>query len=276
MSPTLDRRRAIASIAGLGVAGLASTRVATAQASPTVEEFAALDNLPGIVVPVTGRAFAPADCAIGQLIVRAQFWGPKQIDPMSEAPADPMATPEISMDVITMMADALVEAGVDPANILTTDPTVAGGSSFFGPGSAVVVFQVEGEGIKTIGSLLEMLTMITVEQGLMHDQPGWMLLSDACNDLRGQAYANAVEVGRQEAELIAGALGVELGELIRAAKQSVSFGPAAFGTYPGDSCENLVDLGSAVRSYLPPFDASMPNEFTVYAMVELTFAFSQV
>ena len=272
MSPTLDRRRAIASIAGLGVAGLASARVVTAQASPTVDEFATLDTLPGIVVPVTGRASAPADRAIGQLIVRSGYGMPMPVDPMTEQAVDPMATPQVPADVITMMVDALVEAGVDPADILTTDPSVPGGTGYFGPGTAVVVFQVTGEGIKTLGSLLEMLTTIAIEQGQMHDQPGWILLSDACQDLRGQAYANAVEVGRNEATLIAEALDVELGELLRAAKQSISFGPAAYGMVPGDSCDDLVDLGSAVRSYLPPFDATMPNEFTVYAMVELTFA----
>jgi uncharacterized protein YggE len=272
MSPTLDRRHAIASLAGIGMAGVTSARLAVAQASPTVEEQSPVDPLPGIVVPVTGRASAPADRAIGQLIVRAQYGGPKPIDAASEAPVNPLATPEVPVDVIAMMVDALVEAGVDQANILTTDLSQTSGSGYFGPGSAVVVFQVEGEGIKTLGNLLTMLTGIVTEQGLIYDQPGAMLLSDACQDLRGQAYADAVEVGRQEAELIAGALGVELGELIRAAKQSVSFGPAAYGMYPGDSCDNLVDLGTAVRTYLPPFDASLPNEFTVYAMIELTFA----
>jgi hypothetical protein len=248
----------------------------TAQASPTVDEFATLENLPGIVVPITGRASAPADRAIGQLIARSGFGQPMPVDPMTEPAVDPMATPEVPADVITMMVDALVEAGVDQANILASDPSAPGGSSYFGPGSAVVVFQVAGEGIKTLGNLLAMLTEIATEQGLMYDQPAAMLLSDACQDLRGAAYADAVEAGRQEAELIAGAMGVELGELIRVAKQSVSFGPAAYGMYPGDSCENLVDLGSAVRTYLPPFDASLPNEFTVYATIELTFAFHQV
>lgn len=272
MSPTLNRRHAIASLAGLGLAGITSAGAVVAQASPSVDERLPAGHDPGIVVSVTGQASAPADRAIGQLVVRNQYGGMQPQGPESEPAVDPMATPGIPIDVVTMMVDALVAAGVDPASILTSDPALTGGSSYFGPGTAVIVFQVEGEGIGPLGSLLGTLTTIALEQGLMHDQPGAMLLSDACQDLRGSAYANAVEVAREEAGLIAGALGVELGELVRAAKQSVSFGPAAYSMYPGDSCENLVDLGTAVRTYLPAFDPSLPNEFIVYAMLELTFA----
>lgn len=272
MSPTVDRRHAIASLTGLGIAGIASARGVAAQASPSVEEREPAEPVPGIVVSGTGQASAPADRAIGQLVVRNQYGGMNPKGPEIEPAADPMATPEIPADVVAMMVDALVAGGVEPASILTSDPEVTGGSSYFGPGTAVIVFQVEGEGIETLGDLLGALTAIALEQGLTHDQPGAMLLSDACQDLRGAAYANAVEVARNEAALIAGALGVELGELIRAAKQSVSYGPAAYSLYPGDSCDNLVDLAAAVRTYLPPFDPSLPNEFTVYAMLELTFA----
>ena len=62
------------------------------------------------------------------------------------------------------------------------------------------------------------------------------------------------------------------GELGLARKQSVTFGPAAYGCTTSDACEDLIDLGTAVRSVLPAWDAMLPNVFLVYAMVELTFA----
>ncbi len=67
-------------------------------------------------------------------------------------------------------------------------------------------------------------------------------------------------------------MGVEISGLRQARKQSVSFGPAAYGYTASDACDDLVDLGTALRAYLPPFDPSLPNEFAVFAMVELTFA----
>jgi len=272
MSPTLDRRHAIASLAGFGIAGIASAQALATQSTPTADPSLDITGSIGgavIAVSATGRASAPADRAIGQLVVRNQYGGK---DPKGPMPADAAATPEVSSDVASMFVDALIEAGVAEASIVTIVPDETGGSSYFGPGTAVVVFQVEGEGIKTLGSLLGALTAIALEQGLMYDQPGAMLLSDACQDLRGSAYVDAVAVGQQEATLIADALGVELGELVRAAKQSISFGPASYGMSPSDACDDLVDLGSAVRTYLPPFDPSMTNEFTVYAAIELTFA----
>jgi hypothetical protein len=63
MSPTLDRRRAIVSLAGIGAAGLATSRSTLAQATPTSE--ASSGEGAGIVVTVTGSASAPATHAIG-------------------------------------------------------------------------------------------------------------------------------------------------------------------------------------------------------------------
>jgi hypothetical protein len=142
----------------------------------------------------------------------------------------------------------------------------------FGPGTAVVVFQLDGEQIKTLPDAYEAATAVVTERGLSFDPPGAMLLADTCQDLRGEAFRDAVVQGTDEAMLMADALGVGLGELKLARKQSVSFGPAAYGYTSSDACEDLVKLGTAVRSFLPAWDATLPNEFMVYAMVELTFA----
>ena len=87
MSPTLDRRRAIVSLAGVGVAGIATTRAAIAQGTPDAEPVPADEAV--LVVTATGSASAPATHAIAQIVIRANY-GAEPIrgsvrDPRSEA-----------------------------------------------------------------------------------------------------------------------------------------------------------------------------------------------
>jgi len=267
MSPTLDRRRAIVSLAGIGTAGLATSRSTLAQATPTSE--ASSGEGAGIVVTVTGSASAPATHAIGQIVIRNQYAPMPPDDPTAKGT---VSAPEVSAEDVQAVVGALIAQGIDQVQILTNINSAGVGGGMFGPGTAVVVFQLDGEQIKTLPDAFEAATSAVAERGLTFDPPGAMLLADTCQDLRGEAFRDAVAQGRDEAELMADALGVGLGELTLARKQSVSFGPAAYGYTSSDACEDLVNLGTAVRSFLPSWDATLPNEFTVFAMVELTFA----
>jgi uncharacterized protein YggE len=267
MSPTLDRRSAIVSLAGIGAAGFATSRSAFAQSTPAAGTTAA--DGAAIVVTVTGSASAPATHAIGQIIIRAQYNPTPPDDPTADSG---VAGPEVRAEDVQAVVGALIAQGIDQAQILTNINSAGIGGGMFGPGTAVVVFQLDGEQIKTLPDAYEAVTSVVTERGLAIDQPGAMLLADTCQDLRGEAFRDAVAQGMDEATLMADALGVGLGELRLARKQSVSFGPAAYGYTSSDACEDLVDLGTAVRSFLPAWDATLPNEFTVYAMVELTFA----
>jgi uncharacterized protein YggE len=267
MSPTLDRRRALVSLAGIGAAGIATTRSAIAQGTPAAE------SVPGahaaIIVTATGSASTPATHAIAQVVIRANYGA----EPVQDPSATPGATPPPnSAEDVQSVVDALVAQGVDQAQILTNITTSGIGGGAFGPDSAVVVFQVNGEQIKTLPVSLGIATRAIAERGLLFDQPGAMYLADTCQDLRGEAYQDAVAQGMTEAALLADAMGVSLTGLTQAKKQSVTYGPAAFGYGQSDSCGDLVNLGVATRTYLPGYDAALPNEFTVYATVELTFA----
>lgn len=268
MSPTLDRRRAIVSLAGIGAAGFVSAHTVTAQGTPTVDQIPGQG--PSVVVTATGSASAPATHAIAQIIVRAQY-GPV---PLEEEPglSPPQTAPEVSADDVAAIVAALVEEGLDESMILSTSSEGGFGGGYFGPGSAVIAFQLDNEQIKTLPNLLKVATETATDLDLVFDQPGTMYLSDTCDDLRAAAFQDAVEKGTEEAMLLADAMGVTLAGLSQARKQSVSFGPAALGYTASDACDDLVDLGTAVRSYLPPYDATLPNEFVVYAMVELTFS----
>jgi uncharacterized protein YggE len=103
------------------------------------------------------------------------------------------------------------------------------------------------------------------------DPPSAMMLAESCDDMRGEAFVNAVAAARADAELLAAATDVGLGPMIQATKLSISYGQA-YTTGQEDTCEALVDLGTALRTYLPQFDASAPNVFSVLASVQLTFA----
>lgn len=271
MSPTLDRRRALVSLAGLGAAGLASSRTAAAHTgdhTPTADQ-ALLDGTT-IVVTATGSASTPATHAIAQIIMRAQY---DTAPPVKEESTPlPPTIPQVNPEDVQVVVAALVEQGVDQSMILTSGTETGFGGGYFGQGTAVIVFQLDGEQIKTLANLLTVATETVTSLGLMFDPPGAMYLSDTCQDLRADAYQDAIATGGEEAALIADAMGVEISGLRQARKQSISFGPAAYGYTASDACADLVNLGTAVRSYLPPFDPSLPNEFAVFAMVELTFA----
>lgn len=266
MSPTLDRRRAIASLAGMGAAGFITARAVTAEETPT--PTALPGQGPFIIVSATGSASAAADHAIAQVILRAQY-GPMPTDNSQASPV-PLA-PEVTAGDVSAVVAALIDQGLDESMILTSSSADGFGGGYFGPESGVVVFQVDGEQIKILPKLLSVATKTVSDLGLQFDQPGAMYLSDTCEDLRAAAFRDAVDKGAEEASLLADAMEVTLGDWRQARKQSVTFGPAAYGYTASDACADLVDLGTAIRSYLPPFDISLPAEFVVYAMVELTY-----
>jgi uncharacterized protein YggE len=267
MSPTLDRRRALVSLAGIGAAGIATTRTATAQGTPAVESAEADGTV--LVVSATGSASVPASHAIAQVVIRANYGA----EPVQDPSGTPGAAPPVVTDEdMQAVVDALFAQGVDQAQILTNVAPGGVGGGAFGPGTAAVVFQVNGEQIKTLGKTLEVAVKTVAERGLIFDQPGAMYLADTCQDLRAEAYQDAVAEGMAEATLLADATGVSLAGLRQAKKQSISYGPAAFGYGQSDSCADLMDLGTAARTYLPAYDATLPNEFIVYAAVELAFA----
>src|SRR5688500_5457889 len=116
MPPTLDRRRALVSLAGIG-AGIASARTVSAPASPTLEVIPAAQG-PGIIVTATGSASAPADHAIAQIILRGQY-GPVPIEGDSPMAPPPLA-PEVNPEDVAAVVAALVEEGVDESMILTS------------------------------------------------------------------------------------------------------------------------------------------------------------
>jgi len=261
MSPTLDRRRALTSLAGLGAAGFVATKDAVAQATPstrTAEEAT-------IVVTATGRADAPATVAIGQVVVRAS----SALNPVDDSGYGTPDLAVVSQDDIDTLIGALTDFGIDSSDILSSISPAGGG--YFGPSSAVIIFQVRGEAIKTLAKALKAVTDAAIAQGVPPDPPSAMMLAESCDDMRGEAFVNAVAAARADAELLATATGVGLGPMIQATKLSISYGQA-YTTGQEDTCDALVDLGTALRTYLPQFDASAPNVFSVLASVQLTFA----
>jgi uncharacterized protein YggE len=264
VSPTLDRRRAFAAIAGIGAAGIVSGQTVLAQATPEAKS-----GTTTIVATATGKSEAPATTAIGQLVIRAQY-PPMPID-SSTPPVTDNVTPVVTQNDIDVVVGALTEFGIDEDDILTSVNSTGMGSGYFGVGTGVVVFEVRGEAIKNLGKAFAAGTEAAVSQGLTSDPAAVLLLADGCDDLRAAAFKDAVTVARADAELLAIAAGVELGALVQATKVSVNFGPA-YTTSQSDSCDALVDPGMALRTYLPPFDISAPNTFSVFATIQLTYA----
>lgn len=269
MSRTLDRRHAIASLTGLGVASIASVGSIRAQSTPVANSPGGAETV--IVVSATGQASAPASHVLGQLVLRAQS-APMPIDPAAGSiPPTADAMPMVTQNDLDFLIGILVGMGVNPAMIVTSKSDSRNSPGFYGPGSGVIAFQLDGEAMKMLPTLLDALVAGAKELTLVNEPPASMYLSNSCQDLRGQAFQNAVSNGRDEAGLMANALGVGLGNLVKAVKIMVMFGPSAYGYINSDSCEDLISLGTAIRSFLPAHDPALPSIFDVFANVELTF-----
>ncbi len=270
MTTRLNRRSAMASLTGLGLAGFATAGTVRAQSTPSADSPSGSETV--IVVSATGQASAPATHAVGQLILRAQN-APIPIDPAAGSVSpEADAKPVVTQNDLDTLIGILVGLGVDPTMIVSSKNDSPFANGFYGPGSGVIAFQVNGEAMKSLPTLLEALMTGATELTLLFDPPGAMYLSDTCEDLRGAAFEDAVINGREEATLMANALGVSLGNLVRVAKQMVMFGPSAYGYINSDACDDLISLGTATRSFLPAFDPELASTFDVFASFEFTFA----
>ena len=261
-------RSAMAGMAGLLLAGLVSAPTVTvAQAAgpggPGYGSQLVPGGRPSVVVLGTGKASAPAESGRLQFVVRA-------VDPYAQAPVgDVMQSPNgqpplLSEDQAAPLAEALVAIGVpDDAVEIVVAPAFGG---FFGPGSAQVLVELEGEDLERVDDLVEATTTAAGIYGLYVESVGVGYRADGCEELLREARLAAAADGLARAEDLAEAVGVEIGGLLLATEAPSYNDGSGFGCSPATPFP-----GSLQGVYLPSF---VPNaEAEVEAYVQLNLAY---
>jgi len=220
---------------------------------------------PSVVALGTGEAVAPAESGRLQFVVRA-------VDPFALSggevpPMGPGQTPPLTEAQVRPVADALVAVGVpEEAVAIIVNPAFGGP---FGPGAAQILVDLEGDELARAADLAEAATTAAGPYGLYIESIGAGFRIERCEELIAEARAAAAEDGRDRAETLAEALGVELGPLLLASEvpgynDGSGFGCSAAPPVPGTS--GIV--------YYPPFDPSA--EPVVEAYVQLNLAYEIV
>lgn len=279
MSASLSRRHALVSlgiIATGGVATLATGRSAGAAqqdtpASPTTADLTG--GNPVVVATGSGSAEAPADRALVQIIARSTMGYPVK-GGMEGDVASPVAegvAPAVTEEQLQAAVSVFRDAGIAEEMILVVGGDANPASGYFGPGVGMIGVEVASAQFEDLPSLVDNAKAALEAEGLMVDAPTAMYLAAACEDLRGEALQNAVVAAREDAEMLAAALEVEIIGLRKATEFGYSFGPYAYTIAPGDTCDSLPALEDLPRTYLPVYDRTMDPVFMVYATVELTY-----
>lgn len=278
-SPRLSRRRALTMAAGLAAAG-AVGQVATTAARTVDGDGSGMMGAAnvGIIVNGNGVAKAPAVAAILQFIVRLQ--DPYANDPMAAERAGAGGgygygnIPGPSEEQLQQIADAIEDAGIARSNVeIVAMP--AGSAGMFGYGTGLVLALIDDAGMfELLPAMVEAGTQAAWDYGMTLDQVGASYMADDCETMAQQALAGAVSNARKQAEDLAVALGVELGDLIGATTYGM-YSPSA-GYVSGESgCAAVPDFEQAKETWLPGYTGTNAPEFEVSVQVQLTYAFDE-
>ena len=267
----LNRRR-LAMLAGAAAFGLAGWSQVSAQQAGDASGMAAPENSDGITVTGNGLAEGDVDRAILQFLVR---YGPEAAQSKGGAESyyygGDLSAPD--EDALANMINALVDGGIDRAQI-----AVAVGSKtlygMFGPGVSVLAAEVGADLLPDLTSIVENVAAAGRDTELSFDQVGAAFIPADCDSISDAAYLAAVEDGRVQAEAVARALGVELGELtgVTAYAPWSMYGPYS-GVGTGSGCAAPIELEDALTTWLSSFVPGADPVYSLTVSVVLTFAF---
>jgi len=276
----LSRRRALAMAAGsagAAAAGLVGTKAASAQAAGQQASGAGAggywgggQGVEGIVVSGTGQGTGDVTGGIIQYLLR---YGPEapQVSQGAAAGGYMSPVPAPDEDALSKVVSALVEAGVDEANVRTFigSNTMYG---MFGPGVSVVAALIDDTALlESLDDIVTAGTDAAADTNLQIDQVGAIFQAEDCETVTDDALAAAVADAQVQADNLAAALGVTLGDMV-GATSTPPYSPYSGYDAGGSGCANLPELDDAGRIYFPPYVPGATPEFTMTVSVTLTFA----
>jgi uncharacterized protein YggE len=239
----------------------------------------------GLTVQGYGRATAPADSARVQFVV-TQGYGyyaepvPDELWPVpeGEVPREiaPVTPPPVLEEELGKLVEAIKAEGVSEDDI---EVTIIPGGGYYDPYGPVATARVTVtlRDVDKVGPVVEAGTtaveMLTVESSrdangtLFLQNVGVLYSVDDCSALLREARRAAVEDGRENAEGLADALEVSVGDILAASEYVYS----PFGLSP---CDPSFD------AYYPQpysyegmaYDPAMPAEVQIVSNVGLTYA----
>ncbi|MGH2532510.1 MAG: SIMPL domain-containing protein [Thermomicrobiales bacterium] len=228
-------------------------------------------NGPSIVVTGTGRATAPAERAIVQMVVMSsdQYYPGMRTDPEPEA--TPGAADRMRVEPILR---ALDDHGVEENTVeVIVSPVI--GCSYFGPGSscfaARIDFSVEQPTLDGLNAIINAVGDGAPEVGLMIDRVGASYEIGDCAPLQHTAREQATEDARRRAEQQAEVLGVALGGLLLSSEVPPAAAEGGCGV-PQAEQPSFDVYGRAITGMAPPFDPTAPTEAVAVVQVNLAFA----
>jgi hypothetical protein len=273
-------RRGFAAMAGAAAVAVAGQHIVSAQqaggeGAGSGPGYGLSGGAAGITVTGNGRATAEVESGVLQLLVR---FGPESEAMMNSAGSGGyyggVNVPAPDEDALTNVVNALIEAGIPEDQVLTS----IGSSSLygmFGAGVSVVAAGLDAEAVSNLGDIVEAATAAGRETDLAFDQVGVVFATSDCDAVSDDAYLAAIEDGRVQAEAVARALGVELGDLVGV---SASMPWSAYSRYDGggsgNGCAAPFELEDAFRNY---FQSYMPGTDPVFALsvsITMTFDFA--
>ncbi|MCC6705352.1 MAG: SIMPL domain-containing protein [Thermomicrobiales bacterium] len=276
-APRLSRRY-LAAVAGSTALALAGwERVSARQQAGDAAGQVAADPMPGITVTGSGRASAPADRGILQLLVR---YGPASpaIKSSSESASGYYGGSDIPApddDALSNVVNSLVDNGIDRERILT----VIGSSTMyglFGPGVSVIAAELDAELAAGLEDIVETAVEAAKATDLSFDQAGVVFSAESCQDVSDAAYLDAIEDGRAQADAIALALGVQVGELIGVTANAPWSSYTRYdGGGVGNGCGAPFELEDGLTSYFPSFNPGAEPEFSLTVSLVLTFVIAE-
>lgn len=227
---------------------------------------------PSIVVTGSGRATAPAERAVVQLlVVRDEPFG-------SENAWGAMASPTANdggRDSIASVTDAIREAGVAGAAVrVVASPSLISVCQTNAPCSSTRIdITLDEPNLERLNAIVDAAGEAAGEGGMTIQDVGAGYSVADCAPLQAQARLSATADARTRAAAQAAALGVELGKLLLANEVAPAAATDAGGCLPvqGTSVDAWWSPGSFGLS-VPPFDPLATPEAAVAVQVTLAFA----
>ncbi len=261
----------------LAMTGLALLSEALAKGGSTVylanfnADSRSVPTEPSIVVTGSGRATAPAERAVVQLlVVRDEPFG-------GEAAAwGTLATPTAGgRDSIAAVVDAIREAGVERAAVrVVNSPSLISVCQTNAPCSSTRIdVTIEEPELERINAIVDAAGEAAGEAEMTVQDVGAGYSVADCRSLQTDARTAATADARARAAAQATALGVELGALLLASEVAPSVATDAAGcpTIEGTSVDAWWSPGSFGLS-VPSFDPLAAPEAAVELQVTLAFA----
>lgn len=237
---------------------------------------------PGSTIQVTGTGSVevPADGAVLQMVIYSNGYSGGYFEEsvaIEGGSATPGAYSEyspvqvtVSEEQIASVTDALAAAGLDPAQyeVKLADSLLIG---YFSPGAAILGIQLNSSQIGDVDAIVSATRDAANGQGLSIDQVSVAYQINDCAAATKSASSAALADGQLQAKELADLLGVQLGNLVGASRQSVYDNIYLSLLGASSPCDPQLTLEDAFGTYFSGGGMATDGMVVIFAAIELTY-----